>query len=66
MDHTSCCNMRGDLISMLVDADCVIMLPGWKLSVGCNLELTVAIACGLPIYFYDVESKTYKEKDPYG
>lgn len=42
--------MKEDLATLL-RCDGVIMLKGWTLSEGAQLEHTVAVACGIPVYY---------------
>lgn len=51
LDHSAACFLREDLVAMLIKCTEVWMLPGWEHSVGARLELQVATACGMPIYF---------------
>lgn len=48
--HTWSCYLRSDIIEML-KCDAIYMLPGWENSHGARLELNVASACGLTVYF---------------
>jgi len=41
-------HMRED-IRMLLDCDCILMLPDWWRSKGCKLELDVASSCGIMV-----------------
>lgn len=43
--------LKEDIIQMLSHADCVLVLPGWCNSKGAKLELAVALACGINVYF---------------
>lgn len=43
--------MRSDIIQMLLYCDTIFMLDGWRESKGAKLELAVAIACGLQVFF---------------
>lgn len=44
--------MRIDLPEVC-KADCLIGLPGWQQSTGCNIEVFVALACGIPVLEYE-------------
>lgn len=44
--------MRADLIALLKDCDGIVLLDGWPTSKGAGLELTVALALGLPVYLW--------------
>lgn len=41
-------HMRADL-KMLLECDAILMLPDWQQSAGAQLELRVAISCGLEL-----------------
>lgn len=41
-------------ISMLVEADAVVALPGWRNSKGSTLEIEIAHALGMPVRFLDL------------
>ena len=43
--------LKEDLIQLLSHADCVLVLPGWRSSKGAKLEVAVALACGIKVYF---------------
>lgn len=43
--------MRVDLPAVL-NADAIVVLPGWNNSVGTRLEMRVARDCGIPILAY--------------
>lgn len=43
--------MRNDL-KCLIRCDAIALLPGWPKSKGAQLELTTALALGMPVYFY--------------
>ena len=47
--------MREDLPAVM-DAEAVVVLPGWENSKGANLEVTVARECGIPIFVYSTDS----------
>jgi len=51
--HTIQCYMRED-IKALLDCDMIMMMPGWEISSGCNIELLVANQCGIGVFFYGV------------
>ena len=38
-------------ISMLEHCDCVLMLDGWRLSVGATIEKAWATKMGMPVYY---------------
>lgn len=40
---------RWDLCQLL-DADLVVLLPGWERSVGAQLEAALAYLCGIPVH----------------
>ena len=44
--------MQRDLPAVM-ECDDIIMLPGWSMSPGATLELRVAKACGLQVYFWN-------------
>jgi hypothetical protein len=48
--HQWGCYLRGDLAALL-DCDAILMLPGWESSHGARLELTVASAVGLRVWW---------------
>ena len=56
-------HMRRD-IEALLHCDAIMMLRRWNHSAGCKLELDVAVAIGLPVFFeeaqYVEKSKTIK------
>lgn len=37
-------------IAELVACDAVVVLPNWQVSMGTNVEIMVAQACGIPVY----------------
>lgn len=39
----------------LMECDTIYLLNGWHLSNGCNVELRVATAIGLDVWFEDIE-----------
>lgn len=43
-------------LTMMMDCDSVIVLPGWKDSRGACLELQVAKACGMELHRFDTEN----------
>jgi hypothetical protein len=43
------CYLKADLREMLT-CNCIAMLPGWHVSRGAQLELQVAVACGLKVF----------------
>lgn len=43
--------LKEDIIQMLSHADCVLVLPGWCNSKGAKLEVAIALACGIKVYF---------------
>lgn len=45
------CYMKKDLIQMLDECDSIIMLPNWKKSVGAGIELYVAQAVGMTVFY---------------
>lgn len=48
--HEWGCYLRGDLAAML-GCDAILMLPGWQSSHGARLELQVASAVGLRVFW---------------
>jgi hypothetical protein len=48
--HQWGCYLRGDLAALL-GCDAILMLPGWESSHGARLELTVASAVGLRVWW---------------
>lgn len=48
--HAWGCYLRADIVAML-KCDGIYMLSGWENSHGARLELSVAAACGLTVYF---------------
>ena len=48
-------HMRRD-IYMLMRCDCIYMMKGWTHSKGCQVELEVATAIGLPVMFEEFNS----------
>lgn len=61
--HAAPCHLRGD-IAELVKCDHIIMLPGWENSAGARLELSVAVHCGLNVYYWQphrVLNKDHRE-----
>lgn len=64
-DHAAACHLRADLLHMLGSCNEVWMLPGWEASVGARLEMQVAAACGMPIFFLKHELiKRWQEVQP--
>lgn len=64
IDHGETPENRGKLpyetyiragLKLLLECDGIIMMDGWELSKGCMTELYVASACGMRIYFYNVD-----------
>ena len=49
-NHEWGCYLRGDLVALL-DCDAILMLPGWESSHGARLELQVASAVGLRVWW---------------
>lgn len=47
--------MRKD-IEMLLSCDAILLMDGWNRSAGCKCELDVAVACGLEVYFENMET----------
>lgn len=47
--------MREDIIELLKNCSMMVMLPGWTKSKGATLEFNLAIALGIPIYFYYID-----------
>jgi hypothetical protein len=47
--HSWSCYLKWDLIDML-KCDGVVMIPGWRQSVGADLEKFVATRVGMPIF----------------
>lgn len=45
--------LRGDLRAMLVECDAIVLLHGWPKSRGARLELDVALALEMKVYYYD-------------
>ena len=43
-------HMRED-IKLLLDCDAILMARDWERSVGCRVELNVALACGIKIIY---------------
>jgi hypothetical protein len=63
--HAWACYLRKD-IRALVDCDAILMLPGWEPSHGARLELTVASAVGLRVFWEmpDADASIIWEYDP--
>lgn len=61
--HTWACHMRADLLKML-EADAVLMLPGWERSHGARFEQHVAANVGIPVYY--ASGVTLVARDSYG
>ncbi len=49
--HDEGCHLRTD-IAALVHCTDLVLLPGWQLSVGSRLELSVALHCGIEVWRY--------------
>lgn len=47
--HHYGCYLRADIIELL-KCDAISLLPGWAGSLGAQTELSVAKACGIPMY----------------
>ncbi len=45
--------LRSDLAQMVTKASALVLLPGWPSSRGAKLELSVALALGFDVFFYD-------------
>jgi len=60
--HNSPCHLKAD-IEALVQADCIVMLRGWEHSAGARLELSVAAACALPVWFFNNETAELHSAD---
>jgi len=52
--------MRED-IAALLDAGCVVMLPGWKQSKGANLERKIALELGIEVIYPSESMKVEHE-----
>lgn len=52
-------HMRADL-KMLLDCDAILMLLDWQQSAGAQLELRVAMACGLELLQVEIDLDTDK------
>lgn len=52
--------MRKDL-EELIKCDAILFLDGWNRSAGCHTELTVAVACGIDVWFDNIDNITYKQ-----
>ena len=50
--HDYGCYMKFDILALL-DCDAIMMLPNWENSRGAQVELAVAEACGLEIFWYN-------------
>lgn len=48
-------HMKAD-IKALLDCDVIMFMYGWNRSAGCHTELCVAMACGMEIWFEDLQS----------
>lgn len=52
-------HMKAD-IKMLLDCDAILMLLDWQQSAGAQLELRVAMACGLELLQVEIDLNTDK------
>ena len=43
-------HMRAD-IAALLECDTIVLLPGWQMSKGARLELTIALELGFAVFF---------------
>lgn len=48
-------HMKRDII-MLLQSDAIFLMKNWNRSAGCLTELHVATACGLKVWFEDIEN----------
>lgn len=62
--HSSACWLRGDLIELL-QCDYVVLAPNWEHSVGCRLEASVAMHCGIPLLFFHVDGEIVNSSGGY-
>ena len=54
-DHTGFCYLRADLVAML-QADFVVMAPGWNASRGATVERNTALAVKMSVVYYNPET----------
>ena len=43
--------LKEDIIQMLAKCEKVLVLPGWRNSKGSKLEIAIALACGIDVFF---------------
>ena len=56
--------MRRD-IPIVASCEAICMLPNWQQSLGANLELITALACGLDVMFVQQLGDTFIEVTPF-
>ena len=48
----------------IIDADGIVLLPGWKNSTGARIERLVAETCGKKVWLYDIDGEGSLLMDP--
>lgn len=50
--HSRVCYLKYDLMALL-ECEAILMLDGWRKSVGATKEMEIAVHCGMPVLFED-------------